>query len=47
MLWFFVAANAPEAVARMRASPNAVLLNIVSSPGCLNGTIDVIARDFG
>jgi hypothetical protein len=29
MLWVFVAAKAPEAVARMMANPNAVLLNMV------------------
>jgi hypothetical protein len=29
MLWIVVAANAPEAVARMMASPNAVLVNMV------------------
>src|SRR6266404_5792777 len=29
MLWVFVAAKAPEAVARMMANPNAVLLSMV------------------
>jgi hypothetical protein len=29
VLWVFVAAKAPEAVARMMANPKAVLLNMV------------------